>query len=146
MITNQLKENIIQGWLLYVIMFFLHVGFYFQYRLIKFAWLSSDFSLFSWGQTRPQSFFKKLKTSFSPSFYDKKMCWGQGWAEASLSAFLWLYILGCAVVQKHHEMFFICNYSHFYYSFFNQPVLIAHLENVNKRWNNNRTVHVNERN
>ena len=43
-----------------------------------------------------------LKTSFSPSSYSEKMCWGQGWAEASLSPFLWLYILVCAVVQKYH--------------------------------------------
>ena len=34
-------------------------------------------------------------------------------AEASLSAFSWLYTLECAVVQKHHEMSFIYNYSHF---------------------------------
>ena len=52
----------------------------------------------------------------------------------------------CEVVQKYHEMFFIYNYSHFQYSFCNQPVLFAQLENVNKLWNNNRTVHVNERN
>ena len=34
-------------------------------------------------------------------------------AEASLSAFSWLYILVCAAVQKYHEMSFIYNYSHF---------------------------------
>ena len=34
-------------------------------------------------------------------------------AEASLSAFLWLYTLECAVIQKYHEMSFIYNYSHF---------------------------------
>ena len=33
-------------------------------------------------------------------------------AEASLSAFSWLYTLVCAVVQKYHEMSFIFNYSH----------------------------------
>ena len=48
--------------------------------------------------------------------------------------------------KKYHEMFFIYNYSHFQYSFCIQPVLFAHLENVNKLWNNNRTVHVNEQN
>ena len=31
-------------------------------------------------------------------------------AEASLSAFSWLYTLVCVVVQKYHEMFFIYNY------------------------------------
>ena len=44
---------------------------------------------------RPQSYFKKLKTSFSPSSSSKKMCWGQGWAEASLSVFcgsIFLYV------------------------------------------------------
>ena len=58
-------------------------------------------------------------------------------AEASLSGFSWLYDPVCAVVQKYREMPFIYNYSHFEYSFYNQPVLIAKLENVNKLWNNN---------
>ena len=35
---------------------------------------------------------------------------------------------------------------HFYYSFCNQPVSYAQHENVNKLWNNNRIVQVNERN
>ena len=34
-------------------------------------------------------------------------------AEASLSAFLWLYSLVSAVVQKYHEMSYIYNYSYF---------------------------------
>ena len=34
-------------------------------------------------------------------------------AEASLTAFSWLYTLACAVVQKYHEMSFTYNYSHF---------------------------------
>ena len=34
-------------------------------------------------------------------------------AEVSLSAFLWLYTLECAVIQKYHEMSFNYNYSHF---------------------------------
>ena len=51
MITNQLKENIIQGWLLYVIESFLEVGFRFQYQLINLAWLSFDFFSFSWSLT-----------------------------------------------------------------------------------------------
>ena len=33
--------------------------------------------------------------------------------EAPLSAFLWLYTLVCAFVQKYQEMPFIYNYSHF---------------------------------
>ena len=60
-------------------------------------------------------------------------------AEAALFASLWLYTLGCAVVQKYH---FAINL----YSFCNQPVLFAPHENVNKPWNNNRIVHANERN
>ena len=67
-------------------------------------------------------------------------------AETSLSAFSWRYILVCAVVQKSNEMFFIYNYLHFEYSFSNQPVLFAQLENLNKLCNKNRTVHVNEQN
>ena len=67
-------------------------------------------------------------------------------AEASLSAFSWLYTLVCAVAQKYYEMPFIYNYSHFQYSFCNQPVLFAQLENVHKLWNRNRTEHMNERN
>ena len=66
-------------------------------------------------------------------------------AEASISTFLWLYTLVCAVVQK-YQMSFLYNYSHFWYTFCNQPVLSAQLENVNKLWNNNRAVDVNERN
>ena len=46
--------------------------------------------------------------------------------EVSLSAFLWLCTLVCAVVQKYHEMSFIYNYSHFYYSFCNQHVFFWH--------------------
>ena len=97
MITNQLKENIIQGWVLYVIRSFLQVDFCSQYQLINLVWLSTDFFLFSWSQPCLQSCFKKLKTSFSPSSYNEKICWGQGWAEAILSAFSWLYILVFAV-------------------------------------------------
>ena len=41
---------------------------------------------------------------------------------------------------------FIYNYSHFQYSFYKQPVLFQQLENVNKLWNSNRAVHLNERN
>ena len=67
-------------------------------------------------------------------------------AEVSLSAFSRLFTLVCAVIQKYHEMSFIYNYSHFQYSFCIQPVLFAQLENLNKLWNNNCTVHVNERN
>ena len=148
MMTNRFKENIIQGWLLYVIRSFylFFFGFCFQYQLINFVWLSIDIFSFSWSQPRPQNVFRKLKTSFLPSSYSEKMCWGQGWAKASLSPFSWLYILVCAVVQKYHEMFFIYNYSHFRYSFCNQPILFVQLENVNKLWNNNRTLHVNEQN
>ena len=48
MITNQLNENIIQGWLLYVIKPYVQVGFRFQYELINLVWLSFDFFSFSW--------------------------------------------------------------------------------------------------
>ena len=65
-------------------------------------------------------------------------------AEASLSAFSWLYTLVCEVIQKYHEMYF--TYNNFQFSFCNQPALFAQGENVNKLWDNNRTVHVNERN
>ena len=51
MITNQLKEKIIQGWLLYVIRSFLQVGFRFQYQPINLVWLSFDFFSFSWSLT-----------------------------------------------------------------------------------------------
>ena len=57
-----------------------------------------------------------------------------------------IFILECAVIQKYHEMSFIYNYSHFQYSFCNQPVLFAQHENVNKLWNNNRIMQVNGRN
>ena len=99
-ITNQLKGNIVLGWLLYVIRSFLHVDLRFQYQLINLVWLSIDFFSFNWSQSCPQNNFKK---SFSSS-YSEKMHWDQGWAEASLSTFSWMYILVCAVVQKYHQM------------------------------------------
>ena len=40
MITNQLKDNIIRGWILYVIRSFLQVGFRFQSQLINLVCLS----------------------------------------------------------------------------------------------------------
>ena len=64
--------------------------------------------------------------------------------ESLLSALSWLYNLKCAVVQNYHKMSFIYNYSHFQYSFCNQPVLLAQLENVNKLWKSNHTLNVNE--
>ena len=51
MIINQLKENIIQEWLLYVIRSFLQVGFPFQYQLINLVELSFDLFPFSWSPT-----------------------------------------------------------------------------------------------
>ena len=51
MITNQLKESIIQGWLLYIIRTFLQVSFRFQYQSIILVWLSFDFFSFSWSVT-----------------------------------------------------------------------------------------------
>ena len=45
-ITNQLKENIIQEWLLYVIRSFLQVGFRFQYQSINLVWFSFPLSRF----------------------------------------------------------------------------------------------------
>ena len=50
-IANQLKENIIQGWLLYVIRLFLQVSFRFQYQLINVVRLSFDFFSFGWNLT-----------------------------------------------------------------------------------------------
>ena len=96
--NQSIKKNIIQGWLLYVTRSFLQVGFCSQYQFINLVWLSIDFFPFSWSQPRPQSYFKKLKTCLSASSFSEKMCCGRGWAEASRSAFLWLYILVCAVV------------------------------------------------
>ena len=56
----------------------------------------------------PRAILKNWKPYFRLPFIAKKMRWGQGWAEASLSTFLRLYyILFCAVVQKYHEMFFL---------------------------------------
>ena len=49
--------------------------------------------------------------------------------------------LSCVQLSK-----IIYNYSYFWYSFSNQSVLLAQLENVNKLWNNNRNVYVKEQN
>ena len=56
MITDQLRENIIQGWLFYVIRSFFQVGFHFQYQLINLVFLyftsvnsaESSLSAYSW--------------------------------------------------------------------------------------------------
>ena len=96
--NQSIKRKHNPRWLLYVIRYFLQISFHFQYQLIiNLIWLSIDFSSFS--------NFKKLRISFSPFSYSEKTRWGQGWAEASLSTFSWLYILVCAVVKKYHEMF-----------------------------------------
>ena len=109
-IRNQLKGNIILGWLLYIIRSFLQVRSRFECQLINPVWLSIDFLSFNWSQSCPQSKFKKLKISFllypysETTLIDHFRRWSQGWAEASLTAFSWLYILVCAVVQKYHEI------------------------------------------
>ena len=105
MITNQLKENNSRMTMICYQVFPSGRRFS-QYQLINLVWLSVDFFPFSRRKPRPQSYFKILKTSFSPSSFSKKICWGQGWAEASLPAFSGLYNLAGAVVQKHHEEFF----------------------------------------
>ena len=51
MTTNQLKENISQGWLLHAINYFFQVGFRFQYQLINIVCLSFNFFSFSWSLT-----------------------------------------------------------------------------------------------
>ena len=51
MITIKLKENILQGWLLYVIRSFLEVGFRFYYQPINLVWLSFDFFSFNYSLT-----------------------------------------------------------------------------------------------
>ena len=94
MITNQLKRNIILGWLLYVFRSFLQVSFRFHCQLINFVWLSIDLSSFSWSQSRPQSNLKQFsKISFLLSSYSDKTRWSQGKAETSPFTFWWLYIL-----------------------------------------------------
>ena len=107
--TIQLKENIIQGWLLYVIRSFPQVVFRFQYQLINLVWLSIDLFLFSWSQSYPQSNFKKLKTSFLSFSYNKKVRWGQDWAESPLSTICFLvalYSLVCSYKKKQENLFF----------------------------------------
>ena len=97
----------------YQVRSFLQVGFCFQYQLSNLSgFLLTSFHL-ALANLCPQSYFKKLRTSFLPSSYSKKMCWGQGGAEASLSAFSLLCFFVCAVVQKYYKIFFIYNYSHF---------------------------------
>ena len=80
-INNQLKENIIQEWLLYVIMFFLQVYFRLHYRLINLEFCLFFMNLVSF------DFFHLVA--------------------ASLSAFVWFYTLVCTVVHKYHAMCFI---------------------------------------
>ena len=91
-------------------------------------------------QVLPSAFVFSIKSLISSSFHLTLF----HLAEASLSALSWLYTLVCKVVQKYHEMFF--TYNHFQYSFCNQRALFTQRENVNKLWNHNHTVHVNEQN
>ena len=91
MITNQLKGNIILGWLLYVIRSFLQV----------------DLTSFHLAEANlvSRAIFKNLKPLFCFPLIAKicarsKLCW-------SLTIyFSWLYILVCVVVWKYHEMFY----------------------------------------
>ena len=53
--------------------------------------------------------------------------------ETPLSAFLWLYTLVCAFVQKYQEMPFISNYSHFY---------TVHLNKQNQNKNYTTSCHI----
>ena len=105
MITNQLKENIIQEWLLHIIRSFLQVGFRFQYQL-NFFWLSFDFFSFSWSLTI--YFFVALYSCVCVCVYV------------------------CVCVCLYVCVSFIYNYLHFWHSFCNQLVLIAQFESVNK--------------
>ena len=62
MITNQLKENIIQGWLLHIIRSFLQVSFRLQHQFINLAWISFDIcsspqTTFLWFCTHEMSFY-----------------------------------------------------------------------------------------
>ena len=47
-ITDQLKENVIQWWIIYAVRSFFQIGFRFKYQLINLLWLSFDFFSFSW--------------------------------------------------------------------------------------------------
>ena len=69
-----------------------------------------------------------------------------GWVFAKCSYFLKLccnyvsrvfHLLCCLCVQLSKIIY---NYSYFCYSFSNQSVFFAQLKNINKLWNNNRTV------
>ena len=66
-ITNQLKENIIQESLLYVIRSFLQVGFHFQYQLINPVWLSFRLSGFPFDFFSPYMRTNEIKTRIKPS-------------------------------------------------------------------------------
>ena len=109
MITNQLKENVIQGWLFRS---FLQVSFRFQYQFINLVLLSFDLSSFRWSHT---------------------ICF-----------FVPLYSCVCSC-PKISLLFIIIHIfsTHFVVNLF---YLHNNLETIIKLWNNNRTVHVNERN
>ena len=66
----------------------------------------------------------------------------------SLSICFFLALYYCVQLSRNITkcLLFIIIHIFSIYSFYNQPVLFAQLENVNKLWNNNRTEHVNERN
>ena len=164
MITSQLKENMTPGWILYVIMSFFQVSFRFQYQLINFVWLSFDFFSFSWRRT----------ISFFVALYSW-VCSCQLCAVIHIfSTLSWLIVGGSnaihqgeiyqdfikwavgvflghsLIIIKWNRRFFSQNLQ------FDPPPhyilrqkstqFAVNLENINKLWNNNRTVPVNERN
>ena len=105
MITNQLKENTILGWLLYVIRPFLQVGFRFQYQFnINLVWLSINFSSFSWSQSRPQSNFKNQEYIFRFPLTAKR----RAGVKVELKPIYFFVALHSSVLyscQKNHKMF-----------------------------------------
>ena len=67
-------------------------------------------------------------------------------AEAWLSAFSWLWTLVLQLSENITKCLLFIIIHIFSIHFAMNLVLFIHLENVNKLWNNNRTVHVNKRN
>ena len=106
MITNQLKGNIILGWLFICYQAFPSSRLSFSVSTHYLFWLSIDFFSFRWSQSRPQNNLKKLKTYFLPSSYSKKMNWGQGSAETHYLLFCGFKFL-CVQLSKNIKICFL---------------------------------------
>ena len=105
----------------------------------------SDFPLTSFhlpeANLVPEWLWKNWKPLFRVPLTMKRCAWGKIEQKPEYILFHG-FILLCVQLSKNITIcFFLYNYSHFYYSFCNPPVLIEHIQSINKLQNNICTMH-----